>query len=58
MDEDYFNVLVATVNPVAMFSPTSPTRTHAHHLLNTRQSIHYQDLQQYVLYKVLLAPGP
>jgi hypothetical protein len=57
---DDFTMPISIVNPAAMaqilkFSPTSPTRTHAHHLLNTRQSRYYQDLKQYVLHEVLLA---
>jgi hypothetical protein len=56
-----FTTPVATINPaddtVLKFSPTSPTRTDDHHLLHKWQSRYYQDLQQYVLHEVLLAPG-
>jgi hypothetical protein len=40
-----------------MFSPTSPTRTDAHQLLNKWQSEGFKDQKQHVLHVVLLAPG-
>jgi hypothetical protein len=40
---------------ILKFSPTSPTRTYAHQLLNTRRSKGFEDLKQYVLHVVLLA---
>jgi hypothetical protein len=66
MGMDDFTKLVATVifiatkghnnnNTVLKFSPTSPTRTHAHQLLNIRQSKGFKDLKQSVLQAVLLA---
>jgi hypothetical protein len=39
-----------------MFSPTSPIRTHAHQLLNTQQSMGFEDFKQLVLYIVLHDP--
>jgi hypothetical protein len=43
---------------VLKFSPTSPTRTLVHQLLNTRQSKGFKYLKQPMLHMVLLAPGP
>jgi hypothetical protein len=43
---------------VQKFSPTLPTRTHAHQLLNTWESKGFEDLKQVVLHAVLLAPDP
>jgi hypothetical protein len=43
---------------VLKFSPISPSRTHAHQILNTRESKGFEDLKQYVLHAVLLGPGP
>jgi hypothetical protein len=40
---------------VLKFSLTSPTRTHAHQLLNTRQSKAFEDLKQSMFHIVLLA---
>jgi hypothetical protein len=40
---------------VLKFSPTLPTRTHAHQLLNTRQSKVFKDLKHSVPHTVLLA---
>jgi hypothetical protein len=40
---------------VLKFGPTSLTRTHAHQLLNTRQTKGFNDLKQFVLHAVLLA---
>jgi hypothetical protein len=63
---DDFTELVATViftatkchnsdDTVLKFSPTSPTRTHAHQVLDTWQSKGFEDLKQSVLHIVFLA---
>jgi hypothetical protein len=38
---------------VYKFSPTSPIRTHAHQLLNTRQSKGFEDFKELVLHAIL-----
>jgi hypothetical protein len=40
---------------VLKFSPASPTKNHAHQLLNTRQTKVFEDLKHSVLHTVLLA---
>jgi hypothetical protein len=42
---------------VLKFSPTLPTRTHPHQLLNTRQYKGFKDLKHCVLPAMLLARG-
>jgi hypothetical protein len=44
-------------NSDLLISPTSPTRTHAHQLLNICKSEGFKDQKQLVLHTVLLASG-